>query len=103
MIYPYLDKKLSKLTAFYRFSFELRSAMRSGYFPKSAFSKYALNKMKNPYNTDILSSKNIFMDILFSNAFVKYEIAFLGINLIYIVFHILHSLVHTYLRLRNFL
>lgn len=43
------------------------------------------------------------MDIFFSNIFIKYEIAFVGINLIYIVFHILHSIFHTYLKLRNFL
>lgn len=43
------------------------------------------------------------MDIFFSNIFIKYEIAFVGINLIYIVFHILHSTFHTYLKFRNFL
>lgn len=43
------------------------------------------------------------MDIFFSNVFVKYEIAFLSVNLIYIAFHILHSLFHSYLRLRNFI
>lgn len=42
------------------------------------------------------------MDIFFSNIFVKYEIAFLGINLIYIAFHVLHSLFHSYLKLRTF-
>lgn len=43
------------------------------------------------------------MDFFFSSVFTKYEIAFLGINLLYIVFHTIHSLVHSYLRLQNFL
>lgn len=43
------------------------------------------------------------MDFFFSSVFVKYEIAFLGINLIYIAFHALHSMVHSYLKLQNFL
>lgn len=43
------------------------------------------------------------MDIFLSSAFAKYEIAFLGLNLIYIVFHLLHSLFHSYLKFRNFL
>jgi len=43
------------------------------------------------------------MDILFSSNFVKYEIAFLGINLVYIAFHMLHGLFHSYLDLRTFL
>lgn len=43
------------------------------------------------------------MDIFFSNVFAKYEIAFLGINLLYIAFHILHSFFHSYLRLQTFL
>ncbi len=43
------------------------------------------------------------MDIFFSNIFVKYEIAFLGINLVYIAFHILHGLFHSYRKLRTFI
>ncbi|EKD29407.1 MAG: hypothetical protein ACD_78C00422G0010 [uncultured bacterium (gcode 4)] len=42
------------------------------------------------------------MELLFSAAFVKYEIAFLGLNVAYIVFHVLHSLVVSYLKIRNF-
>ncbi len=43
------------------------------------------------------------MDIFFSNIFVKHEIIFLGINLIYILFHVLHSLFLSYLKVRNFI
>ncbi|MDD2891390.1 MAG: hypothetical protein PHQ95_00290 [Candidatus Gracilibacteria bacterium] len=43
------------------------------------------------------------MDIFFSSIFVKYEIAFLGVNLLYIVFHLLHSFFHWYLKLRTFI
>lgn len=43
------------------------------------------------------------MDIFFSNIFVKYEIAFVGINLVYIAFHVLHSLILSYMKLRSFL
>jgi len=43
------------------------------------------------------------MDFFFSNTFVQYEIAFLGINLLYIAFHALHSLYHFYLKLRTFI
>ncbi len=42
------------------------------------------------------------MDIFSSSTFVKYEIIFLGINLMYILFHILHSLFLWYLKIRNF-
>lgn len=42
------------------------------------------------------------MDIFFSSMFVKYEIIFLGLNLTYMAFHMLHSLFHAYLKLRNF-
>lgn len=42
------------------------------------------------------------MELLFSSAFVKYEIAFLGLNLAYIVFHVFHSLIVSYLKIRNF-
>lgn len=43
------------------------------------------------------------MDIFFSSIFVKYEIAFLGVNLLYIAFHLLHSFFHWYLKLRTFI
>lgn len=43
------------------------------------------------------------MDIFFSSVFAKYEIAFLYINLTYIVFHILHSTIHALLKFRTFL
>lgn len=43
------------------------------------------------------------MDFLLSSALVKYEIIFLIGNLIYLVFHFLHSLVGYYCRFRNFL
>lgn len=43
------------------------------------------------------------MDIFFSPMFVKYEIAFVSINLVYIVFHMLHSLFLSYMKLRTFL
>lgn len=43
------------------------------------------------------------MDIFLSPVFAKYEIAFLGINLIYIVFYVLHGLFHSFLKLQTFL
>lgn len=43
------------------------------------------------------------MDIFFSSVIVKYEIAFLWLNLVYIAFHILHSIYHSYLKFRAFL
>ena len=42
------------------------------------------------------------MDIFASNIFIKYELIFLGMNLIYIGFYILHSLFHSYLKIRSF-
>ncbi|NDK19910.1 hypothetical protein GW819_03640 [Candidatus Gracilibacteria bacterium] len=43
------------------------------------------------------------MDFFFSATFVKYEIAFLCINLFYIAFHILHSLYYSYRKLLTFI
>ncbi|MDD2916599.1 MAG: hypothetical protein PHH70_02005 [Candidatus Gracilibacteria bacterium] len=43
------------------------------------------------------------MDIFFSDVLIRYEIAFVGINVIYIIFHLLHSLFLSYIKLRNFL
>lgn len=42
------------------------------------------------------------MDLFFSPLFIKYEVAFLLLNFAYIVFHLLHSLVHSYLKVRAF-